>query len=75
MAPPEKDRKLNLDEIEVAYYTKELGRTLQRKMLQRRLDDLTESGKSTSSAAASASHGDEIVPNVQLAPPREDRAG
>jgi hypothetical protein len=57
------------DEIEVAYYTKELGRTLQRKLLQRQLDDLAED------SAARARHGEE--PSIEPCgpPPRGDRAG
>ena len=54
-------------EIEIAYYTKELGRPLQRKMLQGRLDDLCHSGLPT------ASHGEDTdAPGVT---PMEDRAG
>ena len=36
----DRDRKAAREEYEVAYYTKELGRPLQRKMLQKRLDDV-----------------------------------
>lgn len=55
------------DEIEVAYYTKELGRPLQRKMLQGRLDDFAHS------PARAASHGEDT--DAPMATPREDRAG
>ena len=66
----DKPRKAARDEFEVAYYTKELGRPLQRKLLQRRLNELLESG-----GTAEASHGDD--PKLEkIAPlPREDRAG
>lgn len=66
----DKPRKAARDEFEVAYYTKELGRPLQRKLLQRRLNELSDS-----SGTAEASHGDD--PKLEkIAPlPREDRAG
>ena len=57
----------NSDEIEVAYYTKELGRELQRKMLQGRLDDFAHG------PAHAASHGEDT--EAPMTPPREDRAG
>ena len=69
---PDKDRKPARQEYEVACYTKELGRSLQRKMLQRRLDDFTDSGTTT---AAAAQHGDEPSAESYAPPPREDRAG
>lgn len=75
MAPdkdkPGKDRtrKAARDEYEVAYYTKELGRPLQRKMLQKRLDDLA------GGSAAAASHGVEESLESRDSPPRDDRAG
>jgi hypothetical protein len=65
---PEKDRKTARQEFEVAYYTKELGRSLQRKMLQKRLDDFTDSSGIT------AKH-DELSAEAFDPPPREDRAG
>lgn len=69
MAPDkDKDRKAARDEIEVAYYTKELGRDLQRKLLQRRLADLSESQRASS-------HGEEPSPDANPQPPKEDRAG
>jgi hypothetical protein len=67
---PDKDRKPARQEFEVACYTKELGRSLQRKMLQKRLDDFTDS-----SSVTSATHGDESSAESYLSPPREDRAG
>ncbi|MBG9388941.1 hypothetical protein [Caenimonas aquaedulcis] len=64
-APPARARQG--DEIEIAYYTKELGRDLQRKMLQGRLDDFSHSG------LHGASHGEDT--EAPRTPPREDRAG
>jgi hypothetical protein len=69
MEPKDKDRKPARQEFEVAYYTKELGRTLQRKLLQKQLTDF---GESTIQAA---SHGEEPSPDSNYVPPREDRAG
>jgi hypothetical protein len=66
---PDTDRKPARQEFEVAYYTKELGRSLQRKMLQSRLDDFTDS------SITAATHGDEPSADSYAAPPREDRAG
>jgi len=66
---PDKDRKPAREEFEVAYYTKELGRSLQRKMLQRRLDDFTDS------SITAATHGDEPAADGYGPPPPEDRAG
>lgn len=68
MAP---DKKCNpaREEFEVAFYTKELGRPLQRKLLQRQLDDFTDS------AISAASHGDEPSADSSRPLPREDRAG
>lgn len=66
---PDKDRKAPREEFEVAYYTKELGRPLQRQLLQRRLNDLTDH------AITAASHGDEPSMENNTTPPREDRAG
>ena len=53
----------------MAYYTKELGRSLQRKMLQKRLDDFTDS------SITAATHGEEPSAERYEAPPKEDRAG
>jgi hypothetical protein len=68
---PDKDksRKPAREEFEVAYYTKELGRSLRRKLLQRRLADLSDNG------ITAASHGEEDSPELNHVPPREDRAG
>ena len=68
---PRKDRnsKAARDEYEVAYYTKELGRPLQRKMLQKRLNDLSDS------AIEAASHGEEESIDSRASPPQDDRAG
>ena len=73
MAPEkDKDRKDNKaarQEFEVAYYTKELGRELQRKLLQRKFADLSDS------SIRAASHGEEPSPDCNAGPAREDRAG
>ncbi|MDP3761163.1 MAG: hypothetical protein Q8R01_11685 [Ramlibacter sp.] len=75
MAPdkdkPGKDRhrKAARDEYEVAYYTKELGRPLQRKMLQKRFDDFSDN------TISAASHGEEPSPEGGTPLPPEDRAG
>jgi hypothetical protein len=66
----DKDRKAPRQEFEVAYYTKELGRKLQRKLLQRRLDDFSDS------TIRASHHDDEPVRDKEgLPPPRDDRAG
>lgn len=58
------------DAFEVAYYTKELGRPLQRQLLRQRLADLTE-GRSPE-----ASHGEDAGASADPGQmPREDRAG
>ena len=56
-------------EIEVAWYTKELGKPLQREMLQKQLARLSES------ARVPGGHGEDTAPQVDEAPPQEDRAG
>jgi hypothetical protein len=68
---PEKESKAPREEFEVAYYTKELGRALQRKMLQQRLNDLA----GGSAGTAAAHHGDQPSAQDNAPPPREDRAG
>ena len=65
----DKRRKAPKDEIEVAYYTKELGRSLQRRMLQKRFNDFSESNISA------VTHGEDARREADNAPPREDRAG
>jgi hypothetical protein len=57
------------DEFEVARHMKELGRPLQRQLLQRRLHEV---GDNSVSAAA---HGEEAGSDQLASPPREDRAG
>lgn len=57
-------------EFEVAYYTKELGKTLQRQMLQMQLARLSDS-----STNGRRRHGEDASPQVEAAPPQEDRAG
>ena len=68
---PDRNRKPNggRPEFEIAYYTKELGKDLQREMLRKQLSRLSESTKIASS------HGDDAVPQLDTAPPQEDRAG
>lgn len=69
------DRKLNRyggrPEFEVAYYTKELGKPLQREMLQQQLALLSDS----STSARHAAHGEDAAAQVEAAPPQQDRAG
>jgi hypothetical protein len=55
------------DEPTVGFYTKELGRPLQRKMLQDRLDDFSHNN------IHAASHGEDT--EAPMTPPRDDRAG
>lgn len=62
-----KDRKPQRDEYEVAYYTKELGRSLQRKMFQQQME--------SSGFASSASHGEDSQFDSPTSPPQHDRAG
>jgi hypothetical protein len=62
-----KPRKTHRDEFEVAYYTKELGRSIQRKMLQQQMEA---SGSSSSSA-----HGEDSSFDSHGIPPQHDRAG
>jgi len=70
MAPDkDKHRKAAREEFEVAYYTKELGRRLQRKLLQRRFDDFSDS------TITAAGHGEDVSAEPSRSPPREDRAG
>ena len=68
---PDKDKgpAVAREEFEVAYYTKELGRSLQRKLLQRRLAALRDSN------SQAAGHGEEASPEPDRVPPKEDRAG
>jgi hypothetical protein len=62
-----KSREGARQEFEVAYYTKELGRPLQRKMLERQLASLGDRGK--------VAHHGEQVSETERAPPQDDRAG
>lgn len=68
----DKDRKAAREEFEVAWYTKELGRPLQRQLLQRRLDELGE-GHSVSAADGSA-RDDSADADRHDKSPRKDRA-
>ena len=69
---PDKDkgkgRSLPREEYEVAYFTKELGRPVQRKMLQRQLDNLH-------GDTIAGNHGEDQSPDTTAQPPPEDRAG
>ena len=70
--PPDTRRQSSstADVLEVAYYTKELGRPLQRQLLKQRLADLNE-GRSPEAA-----HGEDAGAPAEAGPlPREDRAG
>ena len=70
---PHKDKRKNRnpvrEEFEVAYYTKELGRPLQRKLLQRRFADFGDGN------ITAAGHAEEPSPERDEPTPREDRAG
>jgi hypothetical protein len=68
MPPDQRKTKGARDEFEVAWYTKELGRSLQRQLLQQRLDGLTEA------RLAQAAHGEE-PPEAPEPPPPDQRAG
>jgi hypothetical protein len=62
-----KPPKTHRDEYEVAYFTKELGRTIQRKMLQQQME--------ASGSTATASHGEDSSFDTLSSPPQSDRAG
>lgn len=68
---PEKNRPRHgaRPEFEVAYYTKELGKTLQRQMLEKQLARLSDNITSASS------HGEEPAPPAEPGPPQDERAG
>lgn len=63
-----RDRPAPRPDYEVAYYTKELGRPLQREMLRRKLAEFSDSGMD----GAELGHGE---PLREAATPRQDRAG
>lgn len=71
---PDKDGKARREEFEVAYYTKELGRPLQRKLLQRRFDELGD-GRSVSAADASSRDDSGDRDRRDESSSRNDRAG
>ena len=56
-------------EFEVAYYTKELGKTLQRQMLEKQLARFSDNGN------AASRHGEDAAPVADTVLPQEDRAG
>ena len=68
---PDRNRKPGggRPEFEVAYYTKELGKSLQRQMLQQQLAQLSENG------GARRLHGEDTGAETEGPPPTEDRAG
>jgi hypothetical protein len=68
---PDRNRKpgSGSHEFEIAYYTKELGKTLQREMLRKQLARLSDRGQDNGVAP----HADDAAPDVQAPPPREDR--
>ena len=53
-------------EFEVAYWTKELGKDLQRKMLRQQLAQFTDAG--------ARGNGDDAIPDAADIPPAEDSA-
>jgi hypothetical protein len=69
MPDSNKDRTGGRPEFEIAYYTKELGQALQRKLLQKQLARFSDSG------SISSSHGEDAEVREDSAPPQEDRAG
>lgn len=69
-----KSRSGPRQEFEVAYYTKELGQSVQRRLLQAQLARFSENG-SVSSSHAEEGHGADVEPQADAAPPQDDRAG
>ena len=65
--PQDKDNSKR-PEYEVAYYTKELGRNLQRKLLRERFAAFTDS-------KPLPAHGEDVRPETAQPPPEADRAG
>ena len=67
---PDRNRKppVARQDFEVAYYTKELGRDLQREMLQKQLSQLSENGSIRSS------HREALPPEPPSPPVLDDRA-
>lgn len=63
-----KDRKPRSDEYEVASFTRELGRSVQRRMLQQQME-------ATGSTASSVAHGEDSSFESHSNPPQHDRAG
>ncbi len=62
-----RDRKPHRDEYQVAHSTKELGRPLQRKLLQPTME--------ASGSGSRAAHGEDCSSDSHSSPPRYDRAG
>ena len=67
MEPDRQRERKPRPEYEVAYYTKELGRTIQRKLLQQQME--------ASSSASSSAHGEDSSFDTHDNPPQHDRAG
>jgi hypothetical protein len=65
----DRGRKSSRPEFEIAYYTKELGRPLQRKLLQRQFDAGFTDNQITSA------HGEDPAPDGGAQPPSDERAG
>ena len=59
--------KTHRDEFEVACYARELGRTIQRKMFQQKMD--------TPGSTANCAHGEDSSFDSHASPPQHDRAG
>jgi hypothetical protein len=55
------------DEFEVACYTEEPGRTIQRRMLQQQME--------SSGCASNSAHGEDSSFDSPSSPPQHDRAG
>jgi hypothetical protein len=69
--PPEKDSQLagGREEFEVAYYTKELGRPLQRQLLTQRLADFSDR------RIPRGPGREHVSPQGQPLQPQDDQAG
>lgn len=67
MEPDEARERKPRREYGVAYYAKELGRTIQRKLLQQQME--------ASACASSCAHGEDSSFDTHDNPPQHDRAG
>lgn len=68
---PDRTRKSSgsRPEFEIAYYTKELGRSLQRKLLEKQLARTSDPGPPASR------HGEDASSQEDPVPPQDDSAG